>query len=76
MKQIANIKHHSLLKALPRDLPGHRFIPSQVIIKTLRQSLGGGVYKPYKSVKVHSNTHRKLFFLCESKQLCVPGSHG
>ena len=39
LKQVANIKHRSLLKALPRDLPGHIFAPTQVITKILRQSM-------------------------------------
>ena len=50
MKQIANIEHYSLLKTLSRDLPDHIFTPSQVITKNFRQSLGGGVYKPYKFI--------------------------
>ena len=56
LKQIANIEHHSLFKALAvyRDLPSHILTPSQVIIKILHQSFGGGVYKLYKSINVHA----------------------
>ena len=71
MKQIANIDHYSLLKTLPRDLSNHIFTPSQVITKIFHQSLGGGVYKPYKSVKVHSNAHRRLFFVQEEATPCA-----
>ena len=68
---IANIEDYSLLKTLPRDLPDHIFSPSQVLTKNFCQSLGGGVYKPYKSVKVYSSTHRRLFFVQEQATQCA-----
>ena len=72
MKQIGNIEHYSLLKTLSRDLPDHIFTPSQVITKNFYQSLGGEVYKPYKSVKVHSNAHSRIvIFVQEEATPCA-----
>ena len=63
LKQIAYIKHHRVLTTLKRDLPAHKYTLSEAISKSFCQSLEGGVYRPYMSVKVHSHTHRMLYLV-------------